>query len=197
MKNKTTYIIGGIIILIIVLFSVFRNIGVKQPSTPMETNNQSATQNTTTNPQDIVPGTYKNEIKNISTTNGLSILSGLVENNVDSNNKVVDDHLELVLQNISQKDMSNFEAYYTVKDLTTGKSEGYYKKLEGFVLKIGETQTIHFDNKTGTNHFGINKDGIYFTSKNKLQFDVQISTPEFKIATLQIIKDAGGAETKD
>lgn len=197
MKDKTIYIIGGIVILIVALVFVTRNTGVKQATTSLGTNNQSSAQNVTTSPQDIVPGTYKNEINNVSTMSGLSILSGLVENNVDSNNKVVDDHLELVLQNNSQKDMNNFEAYYTVKDLTTGQSEGYYKKLEGFVLKAGGTQAIHFDNNTGANHFGVNKDGIYFTSKNKLQFDVQISTPGFKIATLQIIKDAGGAETKD
>ena len=38
---------------------------------------------------------------------------------------------------------------------------------------------------------------MYFTGQNKMQFDVQISTPEFKIATIQIAKDAGGAEQKD
>jgi hypothetical protein len=30
-----------------------------------------------------------------------------------------------------------------------------------------------------------------------MRFDVQISTPNFMIATIQIAKDAGGAELKD
>ncbi len=197
MKNKTIYIIGGIIILIIVLIVVTRNTGTPQTTMPVANNNQNVAQNDSSDPQDIVPGTYTNKISNTSTVEGLSIVSGLVENNVDSNNKAVDDHLELVLQNTSQNDMNNFEVYYTVKDLTTQKSEGYYKKLDGFVLKAGETQSVHFDNKSGMNHFGVNTNGMYFTSVNELQFDVQVSTPDFKIATVQIKKDAGGAEVKD
>lgn len=84
-----------------------------------------------------------------------------------------------------------------MKDLTTQRSEGYYKKLTGFVLKAGTTQSIHFDNKVEHGHFGINKSGLYFTSVNKLQFDVQVSTPEHQVAHIQITKDAGGAEIKD
>lgn len=148
-------------------------------------------------PQDIVPGTYPNNIKNTATSSGLSIVSGLVENNVDAQGKITNDHLELLLKNTSANDMSNFEVYYTIADLTTGKSEGYYKKLTGLVLKGGELKSIHFDGKNGVDHFGVNKDGLYFTSKNKLQFDIQVSTMGFQTAHLQILKDAGGAELKD
>lgn len=170
--------------------SVTKNNSVLQNAVPSNTTAQ-------TNPEDVVPGTYQNKINNTSTVTGLVVQSGLVENNTDAQGKITNDHLELLLKNTSSQDMSNFEGYYTVKDLTTGKSEGYYKKLTDLVLKSGESKSIHFDNGIGDAHYGINKNGIYFTSKNKLQFDVQVSTPNFKMATIQIMKDAGGAEMKD
>lgn len=197
MKNKTIYIIGGVVIAVIVLIVATRNTGAPQTTVPVANNNQGVTQGGSSDPQDIVPGTYKNEINNTSTEAGLVIVSGLVENNVDSNNKAVDDHLELVLKNSSQKDMSDFEVYYTVTDTITQKNEGYYKKLISFILKAGETQSVHFDNKSGLNHFGVNTNAMYFTSVNELQFDVEVSTPGFKTANIQIKKDAGGAEVKD
>lgn len=192
--NKKTYIIGAIILVIIggIILS-------KSFSTSNQKVNQtsSTVKNVSNDPQDIVPGLYTNVIKNTSTISGLKIESGLVENNVDKTGKIADDHLELVLKNSSTKDMNNFEVYYTVTDLVDSKKEGYYKKLTGLTLKSGETKTIHFDSNVGENHFGVNKDGLYFTGKNKMQFDVQISTPDFKVATIQIAKDAGGAELKD
>jgi hypothetical protein len=189
--NKKIYIILAIALVIIggIIMSKSSNQKINQTN--------SAKQNTSSDPQDIVPGLYENSIKNASTTSGLKIVSVLVENNVGQDGKSADDHLELVLKNDSQKDMNNFEAYYTITDLVDSKKEGYYKKLTGLTLKPGETKTIHFDGVIGENHFGVNKNGLYFTGKNKLQFNVEISTPEFKIATIQTIKDAGGAELKD
>lgn len=193
--NKKTYIIAGIIVAIL-LVGIFIS---KSNSTKTNNHTQGNVSQKTvsSDPQDIVPGLYPNPIKNISTISGLSIVSGLVENNVDKNGKTADDHLELTLKNISKKDMINFEAYYTITDLVNSKKEGYYKKLSGLTLKAGETKTIHFDNNVGENHFGLNTNGMYFTGKNKMQFDVQISTPDFKISTIVIPKDAGGAELKD
>lgn len=197
MKNYKMFGIVGIIgIIIVVGFMLAKTKSTKPPSA-ITTAKDTVSQIIPSDPQDIVPGTYLNQIKNTSTVTGLVVVSGLVENNVDSQGKTTDDHLELLLKNTSPQDMSNFEVYYTITDLTTAKSEGYYKKLTGFVLKGGESKSVHFDGKNGVDHFGVNKDGLYFTSKNKLQFDVQISTPNFKIATIRIMKDAGGAETKD
>jgi hypothetical protein len=192
--NKKTYIIGAIILVIIGGIILSKSFS---PSNQKVSQTSSTVKNVSNDPQDIVPGLYANSIKNTSTISGLKIESGLVENNVDKTGKIADDHLELVLKNSSTKDMNNFEAYYTVTDLVDSKKEGYYKKLTGLTLKAGETKTIHFDSNVGENHFGVNKDGLYFTGKNKMQFDVQISTPDFKVATIQIIKDAGGAELKD
>lgn len=210
MTNKKMYIVGGAVGLgLIIAVSFFGSVSsTKTPSLSVTTNNNNVSQNTLQNtqpsnsvgqsdPEDIVPGTYPNKINNTSTVSGLAIQSGLVENNVDAQKKIANDHLELLLKNTSSQDMANFEAYYTIKDLTTGKSEGYYKKLTNFILKSGEAKSIHFDGGVGDGHFGVNKNGLYFISRNKLQFDIQVSTPNFKIAKIQIIKDAGGAEMKD
>lgn len=147
--------------------------------------------------QDVVPGRYPNLINNTATATGLDIVSGLVENNLDGNGKVTDDHLELLLKNNSTKSMTDFEAYYTITDTINGNKEGYYKKLTGLSIAPGMSASVHFDGKNDHLHYGVNKDGIYFTSKNKLQFDVEISTPGFKTQRLQVAKDAGGAEVKD
>ena len=202
MKKNIPYLIGAgiILILIAILFS-----GNKQSSiTPIVKTNSTTAPNSTgvttspsSNPQDVVPGLYKNEISNTSTLEGFSISSAIVENNTDASGKVVNDHLEFKLINTSGKDLSNFEIYYTITDLVTNKKEGYFKPLTGFVLKSGQSQTIHLDNLSGEGHFSSNKNSIYYTSANKLQFDVIVSTPGYKVQTVQVFKDAGGAEVKD
>ncbi len=195
MNNKIIYAVVGIVGVVLVagLALINRN-GASQPA-PVATTTKDA--GVSSDPQDIVPGTYPNQIKNAATTSGFSIVSGLVENNVDTQGKITDDHLELLIKNTSAKDMTNFEAYYTVTDLLTNKTEGYYKQLTGLVLKSGESKSIHFDGKSGVDHFGVNKNGIYFTSQSKLEFDIQVSTPGFQVAHLKVTKDAGGAELKD
>ncbi len=202
MNNKLPYVIGGGILLLLIVF-LFSN---SQKSTqPQNTNNTSSVtpsagstnSATSQEPQDVVPGLYKNQIQNNATQVGFIIASTMVENNIDSAGKTVDDHLELTLKNTAGKDLTDFEVYYTITDPTTNKKEGYYKKLTGFVLKNGEAQKISFDNKQGIGHFTANKNSIYYTSNNKLLFDVQVSTPGVKIQTAQVAKAAGGAETKD
>ncbi|MHB8651560.1 MAG: hypothetical protein ACYC8S_00240 [Minisyncoccota bacterium] len=193
--DKVVYSIVGIAGAALITGLVF----IKSNGTPQPARVTTATKDAgmPRDPEDIVPGMYANQIKNSATTSGLSIVSGLVENNVDTQGKITDDHLEVLLKNSSAQDMSNFEVYYVITDLATGKREGYYKKLSGFILKKGGSKSVHFDGKSGVDHFGVNKDGLYFTSKNKLQFDIQVSTLGFQVAHLQILKDAGGAELKD
>jgi len=204
MKNNTLYIIGAIGLVVFVGFAFSKGRTTSSTASPtitpasiVTTRGAQAPTATTNDPQDIVPGMYPNPIKNASTATGLSIVSGLVENNIDAAGKITDDHLEILIKNDSKQDMTNMEAYYTVSDPTTGKSEGYYKKLPNLVIKSGESVAVHFDGKNIPNHYGVNKDGIYFTSKNKLQFVVEVSAPGFKTAQLSIAKDAGGAEVKD
>ncbi|HMB45372.1 MAG TPA: hypothetical protein VKL21_06085 [Candidatus Methanoperedens sp.] len=61
----------------------------------------------------------------------------------------VPDHLELILQSTTNKDILNITAYYIIKDAKINKTELYIKPLKEFVLKY-ETRTIHFD--AGQNH---------------------------------------------
>ncbi len=202
MNNKLPYIIGGGILLLLAGF-LFNNSQKNNQSqnttnalyvTPSASTTNSATSQ---EPQDVVPGLYKNQIQNASTKEGFTVVKTLVENNADAAGKTVDDHLELTLKNTAGKDLTDFEVYYTITDPTTNKKEGYYKKLTGFVLKKGETQTINFDNKQEVGHFTANKNSIYYTSSNKLFFDVMVSAPGYKVQTAQVAKSAGGAETKD
>ncbi len=202
MQKNIPYFIGAgiILILIVILFSGNHKINsnAKSKIVPLTSSSQTnVTANPVLNPQDIVPGLYKNEITNSSTLKGFSISYAKVENNTDSTGKVVNDHLEFQLTNSSGKDLSNFEIYYTITDLVNNKKEGYSKLLTGFVLKNGQSQTIHLDNLPGDGHFSSNKNSIYYTSTNRLQFDLIVSSPGYKVQTIRIFKDAGGAEVKD
>lgn len=76
---------------------------------------------TATTPQDIVPGLYPNPIKNTARISGIKITSIIVENNTDTTKNAVSDHLQVTLQNLTGKTLSNLEAYYTIVDTATGK----------------------------------------------------------------------------
>jgi len=44
------------------------------------------------------------------------------------------------------KELADFLVYYTITDNAANKKEGYIVKLTNFILKNGETKTVHFDN---------------------------------------------------
>jgi hypothetical protein len=77
--------------------------------------------------------------------------------------------------------------------------------LKDFILKAHETQTIHIDKQTklldsdpGSGHFGVaNPNGIYYTSKNSLTFDVTLWAQEYAPQSVQIKKDVSGADVAD
>ncbi len=198
-------VLGGVALALVVTIYLISGIPTskKTVSNPTTTASQAVSsqtpsvQTTSQNPQDIVPGLYPDPIKNTATEPGFKITSLMVENNTDASGSPVNDHLQLTLQNLTSKDLSNFEVYYTITDTVTNKKEGYYKKLTNFVLPAGKTQTIHFDNKPDAGHFMVNTHSLYFASSNKLQFTVTVSTPGYAIQTAQVSKAAGGAETKD
>ena len=204
-NNRIIRILGGVALLLTIglLYQFTSKGGAKQIRTPSRvvpnvSNNAIPTSNTIAqDPQDIVPGLYKNPIQNTSTQEAFTITASQAENNTDQTGKVIDDHLELTLKNTTGKDLSNFEVYYTITDATANIQEGYSKKLPGFVLKKGNTQTIHFDNKSGDGHFSANKQSVYYKSSNQVIFDVTVSSPGYKAQTVQVTKAAGGAEVKD
>lgn len=139
-----------------------------------------------------------NPIQNTSTQAGLTIAAIAVEDNVDPVTKnAINDRLQITLHNSSNQSMSNMEAYYSMKDSTTGQIENYYQKLTGLQLVSNETKTIYFDNESGAGHYPENKYSIYRTSKNEVVFTVQISTPNFKIAAAETKKSVGTGEKQD
>ena len=161
------------------------------------TANMTITSTSSQNPEDVIAGLYPNPIKNSSTKEDFKINSILAENNIDSSGNPVNDHLEMTLQNLTNRDLTNFEVYYTITDTTANKKEGYYKKLDNFVLKSGTQATIHFDNGISSGHFSVNTNSLYYKTTDALHFDVQVSTPGSMIESIQVDKAAGGAETKD
>ncbi len=139
-----------------------------------------------------------NPINNISTVEGLVIVSAAAEDNTDPATKAaLTDRLQLIVKNTSTKPMANLEVYYSMTDITTKQTEGYYQKLTGLTLSAGETKTVDFDGQTGVGHYPENKYSIYRSSKNEVQFSIQISSPGFKVATSTAKKSVGTGEKVD
>jgi hypothetical protein len=124
--------------------------------------------------------------------------TGQVEDNADPvTKKGVADHLELEVKNTSGQDMTEIAIYYTVKDLGTGKTEGYYKPLSGLTIKKGEAATIHFDDVEQANHFRDNPNSSYHKSENEKLFTVELAAAGLAPMMIEIHKDKGGAEQPD
>lgn len=198
--NKKFLILAGIIILSIiggfVAISTTSRPSPKNQAVPAS-GNTGTESSASQDPQDVIPGLYPDPIQNMATAPGFKISAIKVENNTDAAGNPVSDHLQLTLQNVTDKELTNFEVYYSITDTVTGKKEGYYKKLNAYVLSPKTSQSIHFDNKPGSSHFTANTHSLYFTSSNKLQFTVMVSTAGYRTESAQATKAAGGAETKD
>jgi hypothetical protein len=147
---------------------------------------------------DKAPTTVDVQPQPSSGAGALKIADILVENNYDSvAKKDAPDHLELQLENTSNKDINDIVVYYVITDASNGQSESYLQPLTGLVLKPGDTQTVHFDQATGVNHFRANPNGMYYRSADELRFTVTVSAPGFQAQGVQAKKDAGGAEVPD
>ena len=162
----------------------------------MQTESESAS---TPAPSDgpVLP-VASNPISNTSTEPGLKIEKVLVEDNVNpATGKDAPDHLEIALRNESDKEMSGFEVYYEITDLTTDAKEGYHAKLEGFTIPAGGERVVHFDDTGEPDHYPVNKFSLYHLSKNEMQVDVTVSATGFAPQTATVKKDAGGDENPD
>lgn len=149
----------------------------------------------TTSSMQVLP-VSSNPIHNTSQQEGLLIVAAAAEDNADPVTKqAISDRLQLTLQNTSSQTMSGLEVYYTMKDAKTGQSESYYQKLNGLQLAPSETKTIYFDNGTASGHYPENKFSLYRSSKNQVDFTIQVSAPGFKTATATAKKSAGTGET--
>ncbi|MGE4421691.1 MAG: hypothetical protein AB7D39_05290 [Pseudodesulfovibrio sp.] len=122
----------------------------------------------------------------------------LVENNYDYDaRKDATDHLELEVANNSSQPLNGFSIYYTITDPEGGKSEAYFKKLDGFTLPANSTARIHIDTSGLPGHYRSNPNSIYETSPAAKQFQVELKAEGYRPVSGSIKKDAGGAETAD
>jgi hypothetical protein len=145
----------------------------------------------------VLPVT-ENPIANTSTAPGLKIEQVLVEDNVNpATGRDAPDHLEIALRNESEQELSDFEVYYEITDVTTGAKEGYYRKLEGFTIPAGSTRVVHFDNTGEPDHFPENEFSLYRLSRDELEFDVMVSAKGVAPQNLSIKRDAADNENPD
>jgi hypothetical protein len=127
-----------------------------------------------------------------------TIKEALVENNYDyAAKKDATDHLELLLANTGQTDLTGFSLYYSIKDLDTGMVQGTTKRLEGFTVPVGGEARIHLDDATIAGHFRANPNSIYTTSQAAKTFTVMVKADGFAPISVEIAKDKGGAEAAD
>lgn len=128
----------------------------------------------------------------------LKIKEILVENNIDPiTKKTASDHLEIVLNNTSSKEIKDLNAYYKISDLSWSTVQSFIVPLTNFVLKSNSTENIHIDLKDWINHFKADPNNLYYLSKNPLKVEVTISSTWYKATSLSINKDAWWAELAD
>ena len=143
---------------------------------------------------DAKPLFADNPISESSTTVGFTIDAIAVENNVDASGAGVADHLEMKVSNSTQKDIAGFEIYYTFTDAVTGDQQAYYRKLDGFSLKTGESKSLHLDNDAATDHFSVNPNSVFYANPNLLVVDVTLHAVGYAPQTASINKDPIGKE---
>lgn len=167
--------------------------GTGAASTPPVASSSSASSpgNTT----DAVLPVDKNPIVNTSTAPGLSITYAAVEDNTDPDTGApIDDRLQLALKNDTAADLTHIEVYYTMLDATTKATENYYADLGDLTLPAGQQTTIYFDNTGEKGHYPENKFSLYRSSKNEVQFTIEVSADGVKPAEAAAIKAPGTGE---
>lgn len=191
MKKGT---IAGIVGLIIVIVGV----AVTTLALGHKSNPTSTVPSTSANKSTQVVPVASNPIQNTSTQTGLSIINPVVENNTDpATGQAVADRLQFSIKNSSNQTMNNFAAYYTMTDTKTHQSENYYLKLNGLTIDAGQTETVFFDSGSGAGHYPDNQYSIYRTSKNAVDFTIEVSVPGFQPATAHAQKGPGTGDRKD
>ena len=161
-----------------------------QTATPAPASSQGATT--------VVLPVDSNPIVNASTAPGLTIVSAAAEDNVDPVTKAaIKDRLQVTLRNDSSSELTTFEIYYVMKDVTTGQSEGYYQALTGFTLAAGATGTLSFDGEAGVGHYPENTFSIYRSSKNQVDFTIEVSAAGVQVATATATKGSGAGDAAD
>lgn len=147
---------------------------------------------------DAEPAFMANPIDMTGAAAPFVIKEALVENNYDyAAKKDTTDHLEMLVTNSGNTDLTGFSIYYTMKDADTGKVEGTFRKLDGFSVPAGGEARIHFDDGTLPGHSRANPNSIYITSQAAKTISVVLKAEGFAPVTVDIAKDKGGAEAAD
>jgi len=147
---------------------------------------------------DANPTLVDNPPQNMSGPVGFVIKNTLVENNYDeAAKKDAPDHLEIVLENSGNTEISNFTAYYTIKDLKNGDNQSYELTLDGLSLKPKETKSVHIDTEKKLGHYRANPNSLYYKSMNQLEVNVTVSAKGYQSQTSSVKKDEGGDEVAD
>ncbi|TFC08002.1 hypothetical protein [Cryobacterium mannosilyticum] len=164
---------------------------VNAPARPAATDTSPAARGT------VLP-VESNPITNTSTTPGLTIMSAAAEDNADpAAGKAIADRLQVMVGNTTSQPLTNVETYYVMTDATTGAQEAYYLALDGLTLAPNSETMISFDNETGAGHYPENKFSLYRSSKNQVDFTIQVSAGGVQAANGTATKGAGTGEQPD
>jgi len=162
---------------------------------PAPTSSQSGDAGSSTGP--VLP-VDSNPIVNASTSPGLTIMSAAAEDNVDPvTNAPIDDRLQVTIRNDTASELSAFEIYYVMTDVTTGQSEAYYQALTGFTIAAGAVATLSFDGETGAGHFPENAFSIYRSSTNQVDFTIEVSAAGVQVAQATATRGSGVGDEAD
>lgn len=149
-------------------------------------------------PAGVVLPVPSNPITNTSTASTLVITKAAVEDNVDpATGKAIDDRLQLTLKNTGTAPLTGFEVYYSMTDVVTKQTEGYYQKLDGLSLAAGAETTVYFDKLNQPGHYPENEFSIYRSSTNEVDFAIQVSATGAKVADATAVKSTGTGEKVD
>jgi hypothetical protein len=151
---------------------------------------------------DSTPTLVDNPPKLLSGPIGFVIKDTLVENNFnETTKKAVPDHLEIILQNLGNTEITNFTASYTIKDLNTSDKQSYELALNGFSLKPKEIRSVHIDTENSVNqepgHYRANSNSLYYKSSNQLEINVTVSALGYQSQVSSVKKDERGTEVPD
>lgn len=146
---------------------------------------------------DEAPLSAENKIRQSGKANGFSFTAKVEDNFDPKTKKDVFDHLELEVKNTSAEALTEFQIFYAVKDEGTGKVESYAKTLDGLSIAAGRMTSVNFDDTGEPGHFRDNPNSSYHKSENAKTFTIQLATPGYAPAQIEIKKDKGGAETTD
>ena len=146
---------------------------------------------------DKSPLSADNPIPQTGKANALTF-TAKVEDNFDAvTKKDAPDHLELDVKNTSGEALKDLSLFYSIKDVKTGKSEAYFKPLTGLVIEKGKSAAVNVDTSGLPGHFRSNPNSSYYISQNAKTFTIQLAVPGFAPVTVELKKDAGGAEQPD